>query len=47
MEKENLAWLQEQCRESERLAEGMVDILESFEVGITCQVVCVARQIRV
>ena len=32
LEKENLAWLEEQCAESSRLTEGMVDILESFEV---------------
>jgi len=31
LEKENLAWLKEQCAESERLTGGMVDILESFE----------------
>eukprot|EP00092_Neocalanus_flemingeri_P025281 GFUD01027413.1.p1 GENE.GFUD01027413.1~~GFUD01027413.1.p1 ORF type:complete len:729 (+),score=182.30 GFUD01027413.1:43-2229(+) len=31
LEKENLAWLKEQCAESERLTSGMVDILESFE----------------
>jgi exocyst complex protein 7 len=33
-EKERLAWLQEQCAESARLTEGMVDILESFEVRL-------------
>ena len=32
MEKDNLAWLKEQCNESQRLTSGMVDILESFEV---------------
>jgi len=34
LEKEKLAWLREQCQESERLTEGMVDILESFEVRL-------------
>jgi len=34
LEKENLAWLKEQCAESERLTSGMVDILESFEVRL-------------
>jgi len=34
LEKENLAWLREQCQESERLTEGMVDILQSFEVRL-------------
>ena len=31
LERENLAWLKEQCSESERLTSGMVEILESFE----------------
>lgn len=31
MEKENLAWLKDQCSESERLTSGMIDILGSFE----------------
>ena len=34
LEKENLAWLKEQCAESERLTSGMVEILESFEVRL-------------
>jgi len=33
-EKDNLAWLKEQCAESERLTSGMVEILESFEVRL-------------
>ena len=31
LEQEKLAWLREQCEESERLTSGMVEILESFE----------------
>ena len=34
MERENLAWLKEQCVESEKLTSGMVEILESFETRL-------------
>ena len=34
LERENLAWLKEQCDESEKLTTGMVDILESFETRL-------------
>jgi len=34
MEKDNLAWLKEQCSESQRLTTGMVEILDSFEVRL-------------
>ena len=34
LERENLAWLKEQCVESEKLTSGMVEILESFETRL-------------
>ena len=34
MERENLAWLKEQCVESEKLTSGMVEIFESFETRL-------------
>ena len=34
LERENLAWLKEQCTESEKLTSGMVEILESFETRL-------------
>ena len=34
MEKENVAWLRQQCDESHKLASDMVTILESFETRL-------------
>merc|ERR1719365_418770 len=34
LERENLAWLRQQCDESEKLTTGMLDILESFETRL-------------
>jgi len=34
LERENLAWLRQQCDESEKLTSGMLDILESFETRL-------------
>ena len=34
LERENLAWLKEQCVESQKLTSGMVEILESFETRL-------------
>ena len=34
LERDNLAWLKEQCVESEKLTSGMLDILESFETRL-------------